>query len=109
MIHAILRNDITVRDASHEQKRAIGRALTINNPAYDDALRAGRSTWNIPSSLEFFHGHGDNLTIPRGFCAELARMIPGIHWDDQRFVLPEVGFEFGGQLEAISAKPWRPC
>ncbi len=101
MTRATIRNEITVHGASSAQRAAIERALTVANPAFDNALRADRSTWGISTHLEYFRtNRAGDLILPRGFGAELAKLIPDITWDDRRLTLPEIAFEFAGPLRA---------
>ena len=80
------------------QEQAIRDALTIPNPAYVQAEKFGRSTWRIPSVLEFFDLEPDSMFLPRGFAHRLPDLLPGIRWNDQRLTLPETPFTFSGQL-----------
>ncbi len=100
MIHATITNEIRLEgpDLARETQQAIMRALTLENPQYQAAVKAGRYAGHISPTLEFFRFEGDAIIIPRGFGRELARMFPDIVWNDQRLTLPEVNFEFGGQL-----------
>ncbi|NCD25686.1 MAG: DEAD/DEAH box helicase [Deltaproteobacteria bacterium] len=104
-MHATITNEIIIRGASLTQAAAIERALTIPNPAFDLALRAGRYTGNLSPRLEFFRvTRAGDLILPRGFGDELVRMFPDIAWTDQRLVLPGVNFEFGGQLRGYQTQ-----
>ncbi len=99
MIHAEITNEIIIRGASLTQATAIERALTIPNPAFDDALRAGRYTGNLSTHLEFFRvNRAGDLILPRGFGGELARMFKDIVSNDQRLSLPLMDIAFRALL-----------
>ena len=70
--------------------------LTIRNPAYDVALRQGRSTFKIPKKLELYRSHGERLILPRGYGHQLMKHVreagTGYQLDDQRLVLPDVNY-----------------
>lgn len=94
---------------SKTELQTIMRALTIPNPVYDNAVKFGRATWGVPSSLEYFQEVSGSLVLPRGFGRELSRLLaPNVEWIDKRCVLPEIKLTFSGALrdyqqEAVTA------
>jgi superfamily II DNA or RNA helicase len=82
-------------------KQIKGR-LTFGNPAYLEAEKRGFSAWNIEPEIQVYQVEGDRLIIPRGFTRQLVGILRGagveFKLDDQRRVLPEVDFQFLGEL-----------
>lgn len=52
------------------------RELTVPNPRYQNALRLGRPTWNIPETVMLYEIKGNALTLPRGMAEEVWRQRP---------------------------------
>jgi superfamily II DNA or RNA helicase len=86
--------------------------LTFPNPAHIEAQRRGFSTWNIPKQIQGYRVQADALIIPRGFTRQLMGILrdAAVHYriEDRRRTLPEVDFQFLGELlafqvEAVSA------
>ena len=83
---------------------ALKQRLTLVNPKYQAARRYGR--WvgkNFPQKLYFYRERKAGLFMPRGFAKEvvlqtieLLKLKPEIV--DQRRELPEVDFNFSGEL-----------
>ncbi len=88
--------------------REIMSRLTIENPAYADALKMGRWTGHLKKELRFFRKIGNSLSIPRGFTGQLISMAKrtGLSYqiEDHRRTLPEVNFTFAGQLKPFQEK-----
>ncbi len=90
----------------------IADRLTFPNPAYEEAEKRGFSTWNIDREIKGYSLDGDVLTMPRGFTRQLIVILnkSGIRYrvEDHRRVLPDVDFQFLGELrdfqvEAVDA------
>ena len=94
--------------------KAVERALTLENPRYEDALRYGR--WigkKLQPRLFFFRKEGSDLYFPRGFgndavrlCRQLAGETPELV--DERRTLEPLRLQFSGTLrpyqeEAVAA------
>ena len=94
--------------------KAVERALTLENPRYEDALRYGR--WigkKLQPRLFFFRKEGSELYFPRGFgndavrlCRQLAGETPELV--DERRTLEPLRLQFSGTLrpyqeEAVAA------
>jgi len=81
----------------------IKNRLTFPNQAYLDAEKRGFSTWNIPKEIKGYSLDGDVLTMPRGFTRQLLGVLNYFNVpyqiDDRRRTLPEVDFQFIGQLK----------
>ena len=52
------------------------RELTVLNPKYQNALRMGRPTYNIPETVMLYEIKGNALTLPRGMAEEVWRQRP---------------------------------
>jgi len=80
----------------------IKRRLTFSNPAHAEAERRGFYTGNIPREIKGYRMDGGALIIPRGFTRQLAGILRGAgvqyRIEDRRRVLPEVDFNFQGEL-----------
>lgn len=50
--------------------------LTVPNPKYQNALRLGRPTYNIPETVMLYEIKGNALTLPRGMAEEVWRARP---------------------------------
>lgn len=78
--------------------------LSFTNPKWIENHRLGRWNRGTPKILKYYHrGRGNTLWIPRGYLKHLIllcrdRGIP-YQLDDQRRLLPEVGFSFNGGLK----------
>ncbi|MBF0234003.1 MAG: DEAD/DEAH box helicase family protein, partial [Desulfamplus sp.] len=76
--------------------------LTMDNPKYDNLEKMGRWTGDTPDRLYFYEEFGNILTIPRG-SSNMAWRILSKNGDepqliDERILLPEIQFQFKGQL-----------
>jgi superfamily II DNA or RNA helicase len=80
----------------------IKERLTMPNPAYQEALKHGRYTGNIPAVLYFYEELENSLIMPRGFAYQLWRLLSknGLkpELSDQRRLMPEMDFCFHGDL-----------
>jgi len=76
--------------------------LTFANPAYQEAEKRGYWTGNIPQQIQGYRAEGDALVTPRGFAAQLVRILRGAgvqyNLDDHRRTLAPVDFTFRGEL-----------
>lgn len=91
--------------------------LTFPNPAHQEAEKRGFYTGNIPREIKGYRIEGDRLVIPRGFTRQLIGILKnaGVQYriEDRRRTLPEVEFQFLGELrdyqeEAAAAVLPRP-
>ena len=76
--------------------------LTFDNPAFLEAEKRGFYTGNIPREIRGWGQEADRLTVPRGFTAQLVGILRGAavqyRIEDRRRTLPEVDFQFLGEL-----------
>jgi superfamily II DNA or RNA helicase len=103
MITLTVTNRIELNGPLPEQVRdTIEDRLTFKNPAYEEAEKRGFSTWNIPPEITGYQVDGDRLITPRGFARQLIGILnkSGVQYqlDDHRRTLPEVDFQFLGEL-----------
>jgi superfamily II DNA or RNA helicase len=91
----ILDHQLTLTNLNPATRRHLKRRLTIQNPKYREAERAGRYTGGIPTHLEFFQESGDQLSCPRGFAEQVYHTLNGqVDIVDRRRVVPaEVRFK----------------
>jgi superfamily II DNA or RNA helicase len=77
--------------------------ITFDNPAYQEAVSRGFSTWNIEREIKGYRVDGDVLTMPRGFTRQLVEILKaqGLAYrlEDHRRTLSEVDFQFKGTLK----------
>ncbi|MBU1139999.1 MAG: DEAD/DEAH box helicase [Proteobacteria bacterium] len=98
--------DCLLEDIPFALEKAVKDRLTIDNPKYVSAKKYGR--WvgkQLQPQLKFYEPVPGGLRFPRGFanqavflCREILQETPDIH--DQRLLLPEVDFSFGGALRS---------
>ena len=97
-----INNKIEIFNASAHFTHAVCERLTFTNPQWLENDKRGFSNWQTPRLLRFYEETGNGLIIPRGFTGQLIAMArsAGIKFqiDDQRRILPEVGFSFTGTL-----------
>lgn len=84
--------------------RSIMDDLTLDNPAYIQAVRHGFSTWGMEAKLKYFKVADDTLILPRGYGPTLSKLVKDykapVKWDDQRLTLPSV--DFGSKIKLRS-------
>jgi superfamily II DNA or RNA helicase len=83
--------------------KQIKEHLTFINPAWIEHKKLGLSNWKTRRTLSFLRQYKDKLIMPRGFLPHLVgilgRAALEYELDDQRRVLPEVNFQFMGNLK----------
>ena len=96
--------------------REIRERLTFVNPAWQEKVNRGFSTWQTKKELCFLRGDGQNLIMPRGFIRHVLHILKQhnvpYQLDDLRRTLPPVDFSFQGELreyqvEAVEAMVFR--
>jgi len=101
-------NLVTIQTVSESLKREIRNRLTIPNPVWEENERMGRWNGNTPHLLHYYEETPSGLIIPRGFLPQLIGMAKQCderyQIEDQRRVLPEVNFQFHGQLRPFQEK-----
>ncbi len=109
-IRATLGAQLTVRDEdlTPELSAALRHAATIHNPAFHEAQRARRSTWNLPRFIQGFDiTVAGDLILPRGMRHQtvdlLAKAGSRLQYDDIRTQGTELGVAFSGTLSDIQA------
>jgi superfamily II DNA or RNA helicase len=82
--------------------RRITERLTFDNPTYIENEKRGFSNWSTPRRLCYLKEDGKRLILPRGFTRQLVNILKASNMsfriDDRRRVLPEVDFQFNGEL-----------
>jgi superfamily II DNA or RNA helicase len=85
--------------------------LTFVNPAWVEHKKLGLSNWKTRRTLSFYRQYKDRLIMPRGFLPHLVGLLRGAAMDfgldDQRRVLPEVNFQFMGNLKGFQEEAVR--
>jgi superfamily II DNA or RNA helicase len=83
--------------------KQIKEHLTFINPAWIEHKKLGLSNWKTRRTLSFLRQYKDKLIMPRGFLPHLVgilrRAAVDYELDDQRRFLPEVNFQFMGNLK----------
>ena len=83
--------------------KQIKEHLTFINPAWIEHKRLGLSNWKTRRTLSFLRQYKDKLIMPRGFLPHLVgifrRAALDYELDDRRRILPEVNFQFMGNLK----------
>ncbi len=112
-INININNAITInRNLPFIVEDHLHKRMTFVNPAYVEKEKHGYWTGDTPRELSFLERTDEGLIIPRGFISQLLSIFNryGISYtiDDKTRSLPEVPFEFRGQLypfqeEAVKA------
>lgn len=102
-------NKLIIEGAPREIDRELTDRLTFQNPAWLEAKKMGRWLGNLQEHLYCYErSRKGGLIIPRGFARQLIGLCRHhevrYHIDDQRRILPEVDFEFQGQLRPFQEK-----
>ena len=63
---ATIESKIRLSGAAPGQLASIAAALTLQNPEYIEALRAGRRTWGMEPTLTLYERDGDDMVAPWG-------------------------------------------
>ncbi|MEA3487059.1 MAG: DEAD/DEAH box helicase [Thermodesulfobacteriota bacterium] len=100
-------NSCTVTGMGRDAMRELTTRLTLDNPAYAEAVKYGRYAGNISRQLRFYEEEQDSLTFPRGFARQACSIIGGLQINDQRRVLTPMKCRLRGNLrpyqkEAVS-------
>ena len=102
MNRLFLENTAVLETDNHDLRKAVEQELTISNPKYHEARKAGRYTGNIDPELRYFEAlPGGRLEIPRG-AARIAHHLAGNHGGleimDTRLELQPLQFQFSASL-----------
>lgn len=100
-------NKIRLQDIPTALEQELIDRLTFPNPAYLEAERMGRWLGELDEYLCCYERTRDGLLLPRGYTKLISLCQRyGVQYDidDQRRVLPEVDFEFQGQLRPFQEK-----
>jgi len=92
-----IHDTLKILPESTEDQIVLSRAkfeLTMANPAFRKAERAGRWTRDIPEELFFYEGN----SLPRGYLDRFLALSPGALCVDHRLSLDPVEFAFSGSL-----------
>ena len=105
-VRATLGARLTIRDEdlTPELSAALRHMATIHNPAFYEAQRARRSTWNVPRFVQGFDvGINGDLILPRGLRHRAADLITqagsDLVSDDERDEGTELDVSFLGELD----------
>jgi SNF2 family DNA or RNA helicase len=99
----ILDNQLTLTALDPATRQHLKRRLTMQNPAYREAEKAGRYTGGIPTQLYFFQESGDRLSCPRGFAEQAYRTLKQVDVLDHRRIVP-AEIRFKGKLRPFQEK-----
>ncbi len=102
-------NKITLKRVPADLAAALIDRLAFDNPKWIENDEHGYWNGETPKTLKFYErGPDGGLIIPRGFMGQLTdlclRHSVAFHVDDQRRTLPDVDFQFHGQLRPFQTK-----
>jgi superfamily II DNA or RNA helicase len=101
-INLITSKQITVRHAPESLKGEIKDRLTVQNPLWIENAKMNRWNGNTPRLLRYYEEGHSGLILPRGFFPQLIciakRFGERFQIEDRRRILPQVDFQFHGQL-----------
>ncbi|MBW2090668.1 MAG: DEAD/DEAH box helicase [Deltaproteobacteria bacterium] len=104
-------NKTRLEDLPSELEAELTERLTFPNPKWIENDRMGRWNGDTPETLTCFEDVENGLIIPRGFTRQLIGLCRrhGFRFrlEDQRRALPEVDFEFQGQLRPFQQEAVR--
>lgn len=81
MLQITISNNIRIRGASTPLSAAITKALTMDNPEYNDRLKKRKPTWGIDKKLKLYTYDQGALVAPRGFKKELVKILEDLRID----------------------------
>ncbi len=103
-----LKNKAILEGLKTHTYQAIRQRLTMPNPAYADAEKMGRYTGDLEPELMFYQDISGGLICPRGAAAKLYMLCEQygetIDVEDNRRTLPEVAFDFQGNLRPLQSE-----
>lgn len=86
----------------------IMKRLSFQNPAFIEAERRGFSTWKLPEYILGYEMARGTMILPRGFVRQLIGILRNADVQfsiiDQRRILPEIPFNFLGELKDFQAE-----
>ena len=105
-------NKTYLENVPHDLAADIKHRLTVENPAFRDNAKMGRWQGDTPEYLSYYSlPTSGQIIIPRGFTKQLVNLAKqhgaNVEWKDGTRKLPEVDFEFNGQLRDYQAQAVR--
>lgn len=103
-IQIVLKNNLTLRGLGEGVRNLLIEKLTIPNPKYLENARMGRWNRGTPRTLRYYRKlPKEGLRVPRGYLRQLILFcrkndLP-FTLDDRRRTLPEIDFNFRGELK----------
>ena len=82
----------------HRSLEAVKEDLTLPNPTYQKAKKAGRYVGNLPAHLFFYSQEGTTLDAPRGYGSRLLELFPAATMEDRTLSFDPQGFTFSASL-----------
>ncbi len=109
----ILNNQLMLETLATETKQLIKQRFTLDNPKYDEAVKAGRRTHGIEPQLKFYEESGNALICPRGAATQIYKICQDhgehIEFIDHRNVLNPTEIVFHGQLRQLQKPAVKSC
>ncbi len=94
---------IYLNDIKGELYDSLIETFTIQNPKWIENVRMGRWNKGTPRYIKLYKKASGGLIIPRGYARQLIllcrRMKISYDIEDRRRMLPEINFQFKGQLK----------
>lgn len=104
----VISKNLTIQDACSPLRGEIKDCLTIINPAWIENEKMGRWQGKTPHTLQYYSEAPSGLIIPRGLFPQLINMASrhGERYEiqDRRRTLPEIDFQFYGELRPFQQK-----
>ena len=98
----ILSNYLQIENAPLDLQAEIKDRLTIVNPVWTENDKMGRWNGDTPHLLRYYEERYSGLILPRGFFFQLIGIAKQyrerFQIEDHRRILPEINFQFYGQL-----------
>lgn len=107
-VKVIIDSELHLTGVDSQVEKVIRGRLTFVNPKWEDNEKRGFWNRDTPKELCFLQEQGGILTMPRGFTRQLLGILKyhGVAYEliDRRRILPEVDFNFMGQLRDFQAE-----